>query len=171
MQEYFRKKWCFICYIERIYYIVFGKECFLLFLNKIKYFNFKFCRVFVLEEVLFIDEGFSLDNDFDFEEMGKNLESMLFNKKISFQVRVLLMVLYMQIKLYRAYRFFVCNYIQMYGKECDYIMLMFCLQLFYEKEEAERREFQKMLMGDDGKDKGDKFSKFKFKDDDFGFVV
>lgn len=59
----------------------------------------------------------------------------------------------------------------MYGKECDYIMLMFCLQLFYEKEEAERREFQKMLMGDDGKDKGDKFSKFKFKDDDFGFVV
>lgn len=28
-----------------------------------------------------------------------------------------------------------------------------------------------MLMGDDGKDKGDKFSKFKFKDDDFGFVV
>lgn len=59
----------------------------------------------------------------------------------------------------------------MYGKECDYIMLMFYSQLSHEKEEAERRELQKMLMGDDGKDKGDKSSKSKSKDDDSGPAV
>lgn len=95
MQEYFRKKWCLICYIERIYHTVPGKECFPSLLNKITYFNFKFCRVLASEEVLSTDEGSSSDNDSDFEEMGKNLESMLSNKKTSSQVRVSLMVLYM----------------------------------------------------------------------------
>lgn len=51
-------------------------------------------------------------------------------------------------------------------------MLMFCTQLSHEKEEAERRELQKMLMGgDDGKDKGDKSSKSKSKEDDSGPAV
>lgn len=95
MQEYFRKKWCLICYIERIYHTVPGKECFPSLLNKITHFNFKFCRVLASEEVLSTDEGSSSDNDSDFEEMGKNLESMLSNKKTSSQVRVSLMVLYM----------------------------------------------------------------------------
>lgn len=95
MQEYFRKKWCLICYIERIYHTVPGKECFPSLLNKITHFNFKFSRVLASEEVLSTDEGSSSDNDSDFEEMGKNLESMLSNKKTSSQVRVSLMVLYM----------------------------------------------------------------------------
>uniref|UniRef100_K1PWR6 Transcription initiation factor TFIID subunit 1 n=1 Tax=Magallana gigas TaxID=29159 RepID=K1PWR6_MAGGI len=85
-------------------------------------------RVLASEEVLSTDEGSSSDNDSDFEEMGKNLESMLSNKKTS-------------------------------------------SQLSHEKEEAERRELQKMLMGDDGKDKGDKSSKSKSKDDDSGPAV
>nr|XP_022324480.1 transcription initiation factor TFIID subunit 1-like isoform X2 [Crassostrea virginica] len=85
-------------------------------------------RVLASEEVLSTDEGSSSDNDSDFEEMGKNLESMLSNKKTS-------------------------------------------SQLSHEKEEAERRELQKMFMGgDDGKDKGDKSSKSK-KDDDSGPAV
>lgn len=86
-------------------------------------------RVLASEEVLSTDEGSSSDNDSDFEEMGKNLESMLSNKKTS-------------------------------------------SQLSHEKEEAERRELQKMLMGgDDGKDKGDKSSKSKSKEDDSGPAV
>lgn len=36
--------------------------------------------------MLSTDEGSSSDNDSDFEEMGKNLESMLSNKKTSSQV-------------------------------------------------------------------------------------
>lgn len=43
------------------------------------------------EEVLSTDEGSSSDNDSDFEEMGKNLESMLSNKKTSSQVIVVLL--------------------------------------------------------------------------------
>ena len=54
---------------------------------------------------------------------------------------------------------------------CINFIVMFCSQLSHEKEEAERRELQKMLMGgDDGKDKGDKSSKSK-KDDDSGPAV
>ncbi|XP_061189439.1 transcription initiation factor TFIID subunit 1-like isoform X1 [Saccostrea echinata] len=85
-------------------------------------------RVLASEEALSTDEGSSSDNDSDFEEMGKNLESMLSNKKTS-------------------------------------------SQLSHEKEEAERRELRKMLMGgEDGKDKGDKLSKSK-KEEDSGPAV
>lgn len=41
--------------------------------------------------MLSTDEGSSSDNDSDFEEMGKNLESMLSNKKTSSQVIVVLL--------------------------------------------------------------------------------
>lgn len=41
------------------------------------------CRVLLLIEVLFIDEESSSDEGSDIDEFGKNLESMLVNKKIS----------------------------------------------------------------------------------------
>lgn len=42
-----------------------------------------FCRVLLLIEVFFIDEESSSDEGSDIDELGKNLESMLVNKKIS----------------------------------------------------------------------------------------
>ncbi|XP_038063067.1 transcription initiation factor TFIID subunit 1-like [Patiria miniata] len=62
-------------------------------------------KVLASDEVLSTDEDSSSGDDSDFEEMGKNIESMLSNKKTS-------------------------------------------TQLTHEREEAERRELQRMLMGD-----------------------
>ncbi|KAL5010007.1 hypothetical protein ScPMuIL_012312 [Solemya velum] len=78
-------------------------------------------RVLGSAEVLSTDEDSSSGDDSDFEEMGKNLESMLSNKKTS-------------------------------------------SQLSMEKEEAERRELHKMLLGEDMKDK-DKKDKSAVSDD------
>ncbi|KAJ8028294.1 Transcription initiation factor TFIID subunit 1 [Holothuria leucospilota] len=67
-------------------------------------------KVLASDEVLSTDEESSSGgDDSDFEEMGKNIESMLTNKKTS-------------------------------------------TQLSHEREEAERRELQKMIMGEDSKD-------------------
>lgn len=71
-------------------------------------------RVLSSNEVLSTDEDSSSADESDFEEMGKNLESMLSNKKTS-------------------------------------------SQLSHEREEAERKELHKMLLGgEDPKDKGKK---------------
>ncbi|XP_064607804.1 transcription initiation factor TFIID subunit 1-like isoform X1 [Liolophura sinensis] len=83
-------------------------------------------KVLSSNEVLSTDEDSSSGEDSEFEEMGKNIENMLANKKTS-------------------------------------------SQLSLEKEEAERRELQKMLMGEDtGKDKDKKGGKggIPVKDDD-----
>ncbi|XP_033631522.1 transcription initiation factor TFIID subunit 1-like isoform X1 [Asterias rubens] len=64
-------------------------------------------KVLASDEILSTDEDSSSGDDSDFEEMGKNIESMLTNKKTS-------------------------------------------VQLTHEREEAERKELQKMLMGDGG---------------------
>ena len=45
-----------------------------------------FFRVLASDEVLSTDEDSSSGDDSDFEEMGKNIESMLTNKKTSSQV-------------------------------------------------------------------------------------
>ncbi|PIK49714.1 putative transcription initiation factor TFIID subunit 1 [Apostichopus japonicus] len=67
-------------------------------------------KVLASDEVLSTDEESSSGgDDSDFEEMGKNIESMLTNKKTS-------------------------------------------TQLSHEREEAERKELQKMIMGEDSKD-------------------
>ncbi|KAH9513823.1 Transcription initiation factor TFIID subunit 1-like [Bulinus truncatus] len=81
-------------------------------------------RVLASTETLSTDEESTSGEDSDFEEMGKNIESMLSNKKTS-------------------------------------------MQLSREKEEAERRELQRMLKGDmtDGKDKKKSNSQSN-KDDD-----
>ncbi|BFZ24166.1 hypothetical protein BsWGS_27204 [Bradybaena similaris] len=82
-------------------------------------------RVLASTETLSTDEGSTSGEDSDFEEMGKNIESMLANKKTS-------------------------------------------TQLSREKEEAERRELQRMLKGDmsDPKDKKSKSGAGMNKDDD-----
>ena len=66
---------------------------------------FVFIRVLASDEVLSTDEGSSSGEDSDFEEMGKNIESLLSNKKTS-------------------------------------------SQLSLEKEEQERRELTRMLLGE-----------------------
>ncbi|XP_064482007.1 transcription initiation factor TFIID subunit 1-like isoform X2 [Ornithodoros turicata] len=84
-------------------------------------------RVLSSKEVLSTDEDSSSEDDSDIEEMGKNIENMLSNKKTS-------------------------------------------SQLSHEREEAERRELQRLIMGDDssaaddGKKKKDKDGKGR--DDD-----
>ncbi|XP_037277231.1 TATA-box binding protein associated factor 1 isoform X3 [Rhipicephalus microplus] len=86
-------------------------------------------RVLSSNEVLSTDEDSSSEDDSDIEEMGKNIENMLSNKKTS-------------------------------------------SQLSHEREEAERRELQKLIMGEDScagddKKKKDKDGKQKSdKDDD-----
>lgn len=86
-------------------------------------------RVLSSNEVLSTDEDSSSEDDSDIEEMGKNIENMLANKKTS-------------------------------------------SQLSHEREEAERRELQKLIMGEDScagddKKKKDKDGKQKSdKDDD-----
>ena len=47
-----------------------------------------FFRVLASDEVLSTDEDSSSGDDSDFEEMGKNIESMLTNKKTSLQVKL-----------------------------------------------------------------------------------
>ena len=47
-----------------------------------------FCRVLSSTEVLSTDEESSSDEGSDIDELGKNLESMLANKKTSMQVRI-----------------------------------------------------------------------------------
>jgi len=47
-----------------------------------------FCRVLASTEVLSTDEESSSDEGSDIDELGKNLESMLANKKTSMQVSV-----------------------------------------------------------------------------------
>lgn len=48
--------------------------------------EFFFSRVLTSTEVLSTDENSSSGEDSDFEEMGKNIENMLANKKTSSQV-------------------------------------------------------------------------------------
>ncbi|KAJ8298033.1 hypothetical protein KUTeg_024564 [Tegillarca granosa] len=79
-------------------------------------------RILSSSEVLSTDEDSSSGDDSDFEEMGKNLESMLSNKKTS-------------------------------------------SQLSHEREEAERRELHKMLLGEDSKDKKGQSSQAAKEDD------
>ncbi|XP_077558430.1 TATA-box binding protein associated factor 1 isoform X4 [Haemaphysalis longicornis] len=91
-------------------------------------------RVLSSNEVLSTDEDSSSEDDSDIEEMGKNIENMLANKKTS-------------------------------------------SQLSHEREEAERRELQKLIMGEDScagddKKKKDKDGKQKSdKDDDNASVT
>lgn len=91
-------------------------------------------RVLSSKEVLSTDEDSSSEDDSDIEEMGKNIENMLSNKKTS-------------------------------------------SQLSHEREEAERRELQRLIMGedssamDDGKKKKDKDGKQKGGDDDNASVA
>ncbi|XP_054929796.1 transcription initiation factor TFIID subunit 1 isoform X4 [Dermacentor andersoni] len=85
-------------------------------------------RVLSSNEVLSTDEDSSSEDDSDIEEMGKNIENMLSNKKTS-------------------------------------------SQLSHEREEAERRELQKLIMGEDScagddKKKKDKDGKQKSEKDD-----
>ena len=47
-----------------------------------------FCRVLSSTEVLSTDEESSSDEGSDIDELGKNLESMLANKKTSMQVKI-----------------------------------------------------------------------------------
>ena len=49
-------------------------------------FRVDFSRVLQSEEVMSTDEGSTSGDDSDFEEMGKNIENMLSNKKTSSQV-------------------------------------------------------------------------------------
>lgn len=49
-------------------------------------FNFQFHRVLASKEELSTDEGSSSDEESDMDELGKNLESMLANKKTAVQV-------------------------------------------------------------------------------------
>lgn len=70
-------------------------------------------RVLSSNEVLSTDEESEEEEDSDIEEMGKNIENMLANKKTS-------------------------------------------QDLSHEKEEAERRELQRLIMGEDSQDGGDK---------------
>lgn len=51
--------------------------------------QFFFSRVLTSTEVLSTDENSSSGEDSDFEEMGKNIENMLANKKTSSQVNKL----------------------------------------------------------------------------------
>lgn len=77
-------------------------------------------RVLCSKEALSTDEDSSSEDDSDIEEMGKNIENMLANKKTS-------------------------------------------SQLSHEREEAERRELQKLIMGEDGGSMDDKKRKDKDK--------
>ncbi|XP_022251880.1 transcription initiation factor TFIID subunit 1-like isoform X3 [Limulus polyphemus] len=80
-------------------------------------------RVLSSTEVLSSDEASSTDDDSDIEEMGKNIENMLSNKKTS-------------------------------------------SQLSHEREEAERRELQKLIMGEDSSAAEDRKRKDKQSRDD-----
>ncbi|XP_067134209.1 transcription initiation factor TFIID subunit 1 isoform X1 [Centruroides vittatus] len=86
-------------------------------------------RVLSSNEILSSDEEFSSEDDSDIEEMGKNIENMLSNKKTS-------------------------------------------SQLSHEREEAERRELQKLIMGEESVTNDDrKKSKEKQKEDDNASVA
>lgn len=86
-------------------------------------------RVLSSNEILSTDEEFSSEDDSDIEEMGKNIENMLSNKKTS-------------------------------------------SQLSHEREEAERRELQKLIMGEESVANDDrKKNKEKQKDDDSASVA